>query len=208
MRRGGPDRGAPPTLSSFFLLLPIAAPRCTAKRRLHSLQHPLPQSVVPVPGPSPPQPPQPPESLAATFCAVQRSGLVCPSASAAASAHLRPRPRRRGTRAGVSRRKKRRPGRAEGSSGSPPGTPAAPGLRRRPARPGSQRHGHGSAPSPAAAPGGRCAAHTRASETLNLQGRPGLSQRARDCAKPLNPQWSRKLTRFLSPATHTPEERR
>lgn len=68
-------------------------------------------------------------SLAETFSAVQRSSLVCPSASAASS-HRKPRPPvatagpRRLRHPGVSRRKKRRPElRAEGSTTSPPIAP-------------------------------------------------------------------------------------
>ena len=131
---GGPDRGAP----TFFSSPPASAAHGLA---LHPETR---ASVPPLPAPqvrrSWAAASAAARSLAETFLGVQRSNLVCPSASASSS-HRKPRPAvaaarpRRLQHPGVSRRKKRRPGlRAEGSTMSPqtplPASPTRVGSRR------------------------------------------------------------------------------
>ena len=122
---GGPDRGAP----TFSSPPPTSAAHGLARRPEAQT------SVSPLPAPqvrrSWAAATAAARSLAETFSGVQRSSLVCPSASAASS-HLKPRPAvaaarpRRLRHPGVSRRKKRRPGlRAEGSTMSPQTPPQA-----------------------------------------------------------------------------------
>lgn len=102
---GGPDRGAP----TFSPPLPASADHSAALHR----ETPAPLPAPPVRRPrSRAAASAAARSLAATFWAVQRSSLVCPSASAASS-HLKPRPLPPAPppprHPGVSRRKKRRP---------------------------------------------------------------------------------------------------
>lgn len=127
---GGPDRGAP----TFSSPPPTSAAHGLARRPEAQT------SVSPLPAPqvrrSWAAATAAARSLAETFSGVQRSSLVCPSASAASS-HRKPRPAvaaarpRRLRHPGVSRRKKRRPGlRAEWSTMSPQTPPSLANPRR------------------------------------------------------------------------------
>ena len=127
---GGPDRGAP----TFSSPPPTSAAHGLARRPEAQT------SVSPLPAPqvrrSWAAATASARSLAETCSGVQRSSLVCPSASAASS-HLKPRPAvaaarpRRLRHPGVSRRKKRRPElRAEGSTMSPQTPPRLANPRR------------------------------------------------------------------------------
>lgn len=138
---GGPDRGAP------HFLLPLAASADHSAALHRETRAPLPCAPSqPSPSPGAAAASAAARSLAATFWAVQRSSLVCPSASAA-SAHLKPRPLPPAPRGFP--QEEAPAGRAArgGIYERLPDTPAAPGPRRGPARP-SERHGRGAPAEP------------------------------------------------------------